>query len=122
MALEQPVAIILIGFMFFLVYVASTLSTKNKNSEEMPINNYIKILLYALSGFTAFISIQLAVSYGLADTFVANVQRNIEILYWVVIWSGILLLILLVSGIMFNWLYSFYAMIKNTFRGRKWGK
>lgn len=119
---EIATAFILGFFEFFLVYTATTLRDRNEKGDQVPLNSWVKIILYSVAGFTAFISIQYAVAVLQNAALPDLVTRNLEVLYWVLLWGTIILFGLLVIGITYNWLVGLYGLFKSAFRGRPWRK
>lgn len=98
------IAIFLIGVMFWLIYTANTLKTVNEESQKaIPLNTLIKLLMYASAGFTAFVAIQLALGFAMANNLNQNlIQSALSSQYSLMLYIGIIIFGLILFGMLGN--------------------
>lgn len=98
----DAIAMVMIGFMFWPIYVASTLTTKDDRNNAVPLMVMTKIILYALSGFTAFFNLQLALGISIDNTYSAAIERTIGTVWWLSIILVSIILIMILYGVAIN--------------------
>jgi hypothetical protein len=112
------ISIIMIGIMFFLIYLATTLSSRDPAGNVVPLNAMIKILLYGGSSLIAFFTIQLALGISIAYTMSQAIESNLNTIYQAGIVIAILILIIIFYGTMVNVLHGAAIKLGNMFRKR----
>ncbi len=65
---EMGIATLVIGVMFWLVYVGFKIDTRNEEDELLPIQSMVSMIMFATAGFLAFFSIELALGIALEKT------------------------------------------------------
>lgn len=79
------IAVFVIGIMFWLIYTAGTLNTKNDAGDTVPLNILIKMILYGLAGFVAYVAVQLAYGYALSQQLASSILNTLQVQYSLVL-------------------------------------
>jgi len=94
------IAILLIGFLFFLAYATTLISTRDDNNSLIPMNTFFKLILLAMTLFVAFLTVQTMLGMSLAQNISQIVTSNLEVLYllttYIYMLVGFLILIALI--------------------------
>lgn len=98
----DSIAFLLLGFMFYPIYIAQTLASKDDQGKIMPVSVMLKIILYAMSAFTAFFSIQLALGISVANSYPESIERTLGTIYELSFYMMSLMLIILLFGTAIN--------------------
>lgn len=116
------IAILTISAMFFFVYLANNFSARDDQGNIVPLAAMAKITLYALSGYMAFFSIQMALGISTANSLSQQIESNLASIYHFATVMMVLLMTILVFGIIGNVMYRGYLWLKKRFEPRKPGE
>lgn len=90
------IAILVVGMLFWFIYVANTINTRDDNGKTVPINSYIQMILYAIAAFLAFFTSGLVFAYaneaGLSDSLKQALSMQMALISWASIILGFLIL------------------------------
>lgn len=113
------VALLLVGFMFWLIYTANTLRTTTDDGKAVPINNLVKIIMYGGAAFTAFIVIQVAYGFSITESLGLAITNTLNVQFGFVAWLLIILLFIILFGVMGNVGIKAIGWLQERFNPRK---
>lgn len=116
---DVSIIIALIGFAFWLVYVANTFNTKTDKNETIYTNTLLKILCYSAAAFVAYMTVQLAYSFGSEHGFSQGILDQLMTNQNLVMWFGLIVLFLLFFGVFGNVAVKIAQNIGSWVGGRK---
>lgn len=102
------IAIFLVAFMFFIIYIVKHISDTNEHGEIIQIYTYLKMILIGIAAFTAFMLVLLSVSFAETAGLSVQILAPLNVLYNFILWSFIILGGLYLLGIMINIFYGAY--------------
>lgn len=109
----------LIGFAFWLIYTANTLSTRSDEGEIIYLNTLLKYICYAAAGFVAYVTIQLSYSFADFAAYNQGILGQLMATQNLIMWFGIIVLMLLFFGIFGNAAYNIVQNIGKWVNGRQ---
>lgn len=96
------IALLLIGIIFFPIYVSSTLQSKDDQGKVLPLVTMVKLLLYAFSGFVVFFAVQMIYGISLANSLAAAINVNVRVIYQFTISILYIILFVVFMGLLIN--------------------
>lgn len=97
-----PIAILLIGITFWLIYTAQSLNSKDEQGNPIIFNHYIKMILYTGASYLAFITLQVAYSFAIDIGLSLAIQHTLRTAYILAMWLGIIIFAIIIFGILVN--------------------
>jgi hypothetical protein len=113
-----PIAIIVIGLLFWLIYTANNLNIKDKEGNIVPLNALIKTVMYWFSFFIFFVSVQVALGKAIDDG-ISTITSTMNVLYQFTLYVGVLLLVLVLIGTIGNVGIGLVNWLKDNYNPRK---
>lgn len=96
------IAILMIGFLFFLIYVANTLPSRTDRNDPIRFNIMLKTILYSSSALVGFFALQMAYGISTAYGLSQAIESNISAIYQYIIYIGYIIGILFLVGIIWS--------------------
>lgn len=101
----------LVAFIFWLVYIASNISTKSDAGQIIQGSVLLKLCLFSVAGFIGFFVIQLVYNMAMdSGLFSEAVLKTLFVIYSIVLYVGIIILTILLIGIF----VTIFNIFKNT--------
>lgn len=115
----DSIAILVVGLMFWCIYVAKSLSTVNENGDVVPLNSMMVMILYSFSAFTAFMSLTLILGIAEANSYGELVKSSLRGMLQLGHGLSYLILFVLMLGVIINVGWKAADWIGKYFGGRK---
>jgi len=96
------IALILVGVMFFLIYISTKLETRNEKDEVIPLNSLIVMIFWTMAGYIAFFIVQLSAGIALVQGFDNQIVSSILGIHQFVNAATIIMLFILFFGVFIN--------------------
>ncbi|HEC72257.1 MAG TPA: hypothetical protein ENI36_01475 [Thermoplasmatales archaeon] len=116
MAVEEAISIFVIGLMFWLVYVAFKIDTKNEDDELLPIQSMIVMILFASAGLVAYLSVQTMLGMAIANALDAQILAGLKGIHNFMTWSGFIILVLFIIGLLIFFVNFIMAIMERVLR------
>lgn len=116
---QVAIAILLVGLVSFLVYMAKNITDKSVDGSIIQLNTYLKMFLYGMAGLSSFIGIIIAVAMADSAGLAAQITNPLATLYSFIMWGFIILFSIFLLGIVVNTVWGVYLFLVNTFKRPK---